>query len=136
MYFAAEVGNFQAAKTPGMGAQQLRNFTKSANALLSTAERVTNDLSQTNFVSALGAMIFGRRLGCVSSNNDSANIHEFVHCVQQIFSESAKMAMVSPKLACALRLPMWRRFENAAGRALDLGELLLDSWSGMVCQLN
>lgn len=87
-----------------------------------------------NYFTALGAMIFGRRLGCVTPAESSADasvqpesIHEFVNCVQQIFAESAKMAMVSPKLASALRLPMWKRFENAAGRALDLGEWLSDS---------
>ncbi|XP_003743235.1 cytochrome P450 315a1, mitochondrial [Galendromus occidentalis] len=84
-------------------------------------------------IESLGAMIFGRRLGCVSTTNDSADIHEFVHCVQQIFSESAKMAMVSPKLASALRLPMWRRFEKAAGRALDLGREYVEENVNQLC---
>lgn len=79
-------------------------------------------------------MIFGRRLGCISTAQHNTeteasvrpeSIHEFVSCVQQIFAESAKMTTVSPKLASVLRLPMWRNFERAAGRALELGELFV-----------
>jgi hypothetical protein len=70
-------------------------------------------------------MIFGRRLGCVAINGDNqtpiSNIHEFVHCVQQIFVESANMQLVPPKLAYKLNLPVWRRFVDAAGKALALG---------------
>ncbi|OQR70920.1 cytochrome P450-like [Tropilaelaps mercedesae] len=84
-------------------------------------------------IESLGAMIFGRRLGCVPTRRagDGAELslradamHEFVNCVQQIFAESAKMAMISPKLASSLRLPMWKRFEKAAERALELGECI------------
>lgn len=71
-------------------------------------------------IESLGAMIFGRRLGCVAKTSDMETIHEFVHCVQQIFSESAKMSMISPRLAYKLNLPVWRRFVKAAGRALEL----------------
>lgn len=79
-------------------------------------------------------MIFGRRLGCVEST-ESANaasavkpesIHEFVSCVQQIFTESANLEITPPEAAEALGLPMWKRFEHAAGRALELGEWLAD----------
>lgn len=71
-------------------------------------------------IESLGAMIFGRRLGCIAHNSSMDNVHEFVHCVQQIFNESAKMSMFSPRLAYRLRLPVWRRFVRAAGRALEL----------------
>lgn len=69
-------------------------------------------------------MIFGRRMGCVSSSEAKSNlpdIHEFVHCVQQIFVHTAKMQVISPKLAYNLKLPTWKRFEEAAGKALQLG---------------
>lgn len=74
-------------------------------------------------------MIFGRRLGCIPSKNNvtpvdsSLSIHEFVDCVQNIFIESANMQLMPPKLAYRLKLPVWRRFEKAAGRALELGKL-------------
>ncbi|XP_064461292.1 cytochrome P450 315a1, mitochondrial-like [Ornithodoros turicata] len=71
-------------------------------------------------IESLGTMIFGRRLGCVAKTSSMESIHEFVHCVQQIFSESAKMSMMSPRLAYKLNLPVWRRFVKAAGRALEL----------------
>ncbi|XP_065309170.1 cytochrome P450 315a1, mitochondrial [Dermacentor albipictus] len=71
-------------------------------------------------IESLGAMIFGRRLGCIAQTSSMDNVHEFVHCVQQIFNESAKMSMFSPRLAYRLRLPVWRRFVRAAGRALEL----------------
>ncbi|KAH6934046.1 hypothetical protein HPB50_019788 [Hyalomma asiaticum] len=71
-------------------------------------------------IESLGAMIFGRRLGCIAHSSSMDNVHEFVHCVQQIFNESAKMSMFSPRLAYRLRLPVWRRFVRAAGRALEL----------------
>ena len=48
-------------------------------------------------------------------------IHEFVHCIQQLFVESSKMTMIPAKLAFKLKLPVWRRFERAAERALSLG---------------
>lgn len=71
-------------------------------------------------------MIFGRRLGCVAIKDDAsaqpiANIHEFVHSVQQIFVESANMQLIPPKLAYRLNLPVWKRFVRAAGQALALG---------------
>ena len=72
-------------------------------------------------------MIFGRRLGCVAIGDNQtnetpfSNIHEFVHCVQQIFVESANMQLIPPKLAHKLNLPVWKRFVNAAGQALTLG---------------
>lgn len=71
-------------------------------------------------------MIFGRRLGCVSSSQDKTNlpdIHEFVNCVQQIFVESANMTLIPPKMAHYLNLPVWKRFENAASKALELASL-------------
>lgn len=94
------------------------NLSQENNGRLDNIERELYNWS----IESLGAMIFGRRLGCVSpqATESSESIHEFVHCVQQIFYESANMAMVSPKLASTLRLPMWRRFEKAAGRALEL----------------
>lgn len=71
---------------------------------------------------ALGTMIFGRRLGCITPQPSSAlpDIHEFVNCVQRIFIESSNMQLIPPKLAHYFRLPVWRRFEDAASKALDL----------------
>ena len=72
-------------------------------------------------------MIFGRRLGCVRENNPSApsqnvgNIHEFVHCMRQLFEESSKMTVIPAKLAYRLNLPVWQRFVKAAETALSLG---------------
>ncbi|KAI1293694.1 Mitochondrial cytochrome P450 -like protein [Halotydeus destructor] len=78
-------------------------------------------------IESLGAMIFGRRLGCLPSGQDGEpsmqsahKMHEFVECVQKIFTESAKLTMIPPKLAKALNLPVWRRFETAASQALEL----------------
>lgn len=71
-------------------------------------------------IESLGAMIFGRRLGCIAQTCTMDNVHEFVYCVQQIFKESANMSMISPRVAYRLGLPVWRRFVNAAGRALEL----------------
>lgn len=71
-------------------------------------------------IESLGTMIFGRRLGCIASSSSMENVHEFVHCVQQIFNESAKMSMMSPRVAYKLGLPVWKRFVKAAGRALEL----------------
>ncbi|KAH8041662.1 hypothetical protein HPB51_017464 [Rhipicephalus microplus] len=86
------------------------------NGILENVERELYNWS----IESLGAMIFGRRLGCIAQSSSMENVHEFVHCVQQIFNESAKMAMFSPRLAYRLRLPVWRRFVRAAGRALEL----------------
>ncbi|KPM05989.1 cytochrome P450-like protein 15 [Sarcoptes scabiei] len=90
---------------------------------------------------ALGTMIFGRRLGCIAniSQNASPNIHEFVHCVQQIFIESANMQLIPAKLANLLRLPMWNRFEIAAGKALDLANQYVEENAKQIdikCQQN
>lgn len=71
-------------------------------------------------IESLGSMIFGRRLGCIAQTSSMDNVHEFVYCVQQIFNESANMSMISPRVAYRLRLPVWRRFVKAAGRALEL----------------
>ncbi|KAH9376664.1 hypothetical protein HPB48_005875 [Haemaphysalis longicornis] len=73
-------------------------------------------------IESLGSMIFGRRLGCIAQTSSMDNVHEFVYCVQQIFNESANMSMISPRVAYRLRLPVWRRFVKAAGRALELGK--------------
>lgn len=81
-------------------------------------------------------MIFGRRLGCVTKDCGPSSprvdtIHEFVHCIQQLFVESAQMTVIPAKLAYSLNLPVWRRFVGAAEKALSLGEILffLDSCS-------
>ncbi|XP_046915997.2 cytochrome P450 315a1, mitochondrial [Dermatophagoides farinae] len=73
-------------------------------------------------IESLGTMIFGRRLGCITPQPSSAlpDIHEFVNCVQRIFIESSNMQLIPPKLAHYFRLPVWRRFEDAASKALDL----------------
>ncbi|XP_013775772.1 cytochrome P450 315a1, mitochondrial-like [Limulus polyphemus] len=77
-------------------------------------------------IDSLGTMIFGRRLGCVTSDSKIGNIHEFVHCVQQIFTESAHMTMIPPRLAYWLKLPVWRRFVQAADRALGLAKAYVE----------
>ncbi|XP_076335674.1 cytochrome P450 315a1, mitochondrial-like [Tachypleus tridentatus] len=77
-------------------------------------------------IDSLGTMIFGRRLGCVTSDSKIGNIHEFVHCVQQIFTESAHMTMIPPRFACWLKLPVWRRFVQAADRALGLAKTYVE----------
>ncbi|GFS58899.1 cytochrome P450 315a1, mitochondrial [Trichonephila inaurata madagascariensis] len=71
-------------------------------------------------IETLGTMVFGRRLGCVMPAESESQLHEFVHQVQQIFKESATMAIIPPKLASTFRLPVWRRFESAADTALDM----------------
>lgn len=80
-------------------------------------------------LSALGTMIFGRRLGCVPELNPSSgseasvrDIHEFVQCMRQLFEESSKMTVIPAKLAYKLNLPVWQRFVNAAETALSLGK--------------
>ena len=78
-------------------------------------------------------MIFGRRLGCVPVRNPTAdlatdasvsNIHEFVHCMRQLFQESSRMTVIPAKLAYRLNLPVWQRFVKAAETALSLGQSL------------
>ncbi|XP_022667995.1 cytochrome P450 315a1, mitochondrial-like isoform X1 [Varroa destructor] len=107
------------------------NISADNNGYLNNLERELYTWS----IESLGAMIFGRRLGCISTAQHNTeteasvrpeSIHEFVSCVQQIFAESAKMTTVSPKLASVLRLPMWRNFERAAGRALELARQLVE----------
>ncbi|GFV51451.1 cytochrome P450 315a1, mitochondrial [Trichonephila clavipes] len=71
-------------------------------------------------IETLGTMVFGRRLGCVMPAESESQLHEFVHQVQQIFKESATMAIIPPKLASTFRLPVWRRFESAADTALEM----------------
>ncbi|XP_054155253.1 cytochrome P450 315a1, mitochondrial-like [Oppia nitens] len=101
------------------------NGQSSDNALVTKLEKELYNWS----IESLGTMIFGRRLGCIPMPNTGAsddtqkpmtNIHEFVHCVQQIFVESANMQLIPPKLAFKLNLPVWRRFVDAAGKALNL----------------
>ncbi|OTF83333.1 cytochrome P450-like protein [Euroglyphus maynei] len=79
-------------------------------------------------IESLGTMIFGRRLGCITPQPSSAlpDIHEFVNCVQRIFIESSNMQLIPPKLANYFRLPVWRRFEQAASQALDLAFQYVD----------
>ena len=74
---------------------------------------------------ALGTTIFNRRLGCFDSQNNEKfpGIQEFVDCVQQIFAESATLQLVPPKLAYSLKLPVWKRFETAAQKSLDFGNI-------------
>lgn len=87
--------------------------------------------------SALGAMIFGSRLGCVSLEQSYMDrIHEFVHCIQQLFVESSKMTMIPAQLAFKLKLPVWRRFEKAADRALSLGNYFFTIDDKKLCQLS
>ncbi|RWS16315.1 cytochrome P450 315a1-like protein [Dinothrombium tinctorium] len=75
-------------------------------------------------IESLGAMIFGRRLGCIPSahvlSSEFERLHEFVACVQQIFVESAKMTLIPAKYAYKFNLPMWKRFERAANGAITL----------------
>lgn len=66
--------------------------------------------------------MFGRRLGCVALPGQTSEMEKFVHYVQKIFGESAKMSLFSPELAAKLRLPVWRRFEEAADKALKIGK--------------
>lgn len=114
-----------------------------------SSSATTNQLYFFSLIStALGTMIFGRRLGCVSSSQDKTNlpdIHEFVHCVQQIFVQSANMTLIPPKMAHYLNLPVWKRFEEAASKALQLASLYVtenarqsdtfDSSKGIIRQL-
>ena len=74
-------------------------------------------------------MIFGRRLGCVASQatlssgqESRSTIHEFVHCMRQLFEESSRMTVIPAKLAYKLNLPVWQRFMKAAETALSLGK--------------
>ncbi|KFM70608.1 Cytochrome P450 315a1, mitochondrial, partial [Stegodyphus mimosarum] len=71
-------------------------------------------------IETLGTMVFGRRLGCVLPPQYKNQMHEFVYYVQQIFTESAKLSVIPPKLASTLKLPVWRRFVNAADHALQM----------------
>ncbi|GFS55686.1 cytochrome P450 315a1, mitochondrial [Nephila pilipes] len=71
-------------------------------------------------IETLGTMVFGRRLGCVMPAESESQLHEFVYQVQQIFKESATMAIVPPRFASTFKLPVWRRFESAADTALDM----------------
>lgn len=48
------------------------------------------------------------------------NVQEFVEAVRQIFVESARMQVIPPKLAQTWNLPVWRRFQAAADKALHL----------------
>lgn len=112
-----------------------------------SVSNLTNQVIIVYLFTALGTMIFGRRLGCVSSSQDKTNlpdIHEFVHCVQQIFVQSANMTLIPPKVAHYLNLPVWKRFEEAASKALDLASLYVtenarqsnfDSGNGIIRQL-
>ncbi|XP_022243138.1 cytochrome P450 315a1, mitochondrial-like [Limulus polyphemus] len=77
-------------------------------------------------IDSLGTMIFGQRLGCVTSDSKIENIYEFVQCVQQIFTESAHMTVIPPRLAYVLKLPVWKRFVKAADRALHLAKTYVD----------
>lgn len=86
-------------------------------------------LTPSSLFPALGTMIFGRRLGCVpnqatlSSGQESrSTIHEFVHCMRQLFEESSRMTVIPAKLAYKLNLPVWQRFMKAAETALSLGK--------------
>lgn len=71
-------------------------------------------------IETLGTIVFGRRLGCVAQPGHSSEMEKFVYYVQKIFGESAKMSLFSPKLAAKLRLPVWKRFEEAADNALTI----------------
>lgn len=79
-------------------------------------------------IECLGHFIFGRRMGCVSldTNNQNDEIYTFVQCVQQIFTESARMTTIPPRLAYALNLPVWRRFSDAVGSALTIARSLVE----------
>uniref|UniRef100_T1JAE9 Cytochrome P450 n=1 Tax=Strigamia maritima TaxID=126957 RepID=T1JAE9_STRMM len=72
----------------------------------------------------LGDFIFGRRMGCVSSEVNSSSvddeIHTFVQSVQQIFIESAEMTTLPPRLAYYLNLNVWKRFQSAVTSALTI----------------
>ncbi|KAG8200196.1 hypothetical protein JTE90_024978 [Oedothorax gibbosus] len=90
---------------------------------LSESDGLVPDLENELYnwsIETLGQMVFGRRLGCVMPAEYESQMHEFVYQVQQIFKESATMAIVPPTLASSLRLPVWRRFERAADRALEM----------------
>lgn len=75
-------------------------------------------------MTALGTMIFGRRLGCVVKEGTSKaeTIHEFVQCIRQLFVESSKMIVLPARVAASLESPVWKRFCAAAERALTLGK--------------
>lgn len=62
-------------------------------------------------------------MGCVSANSPQ-RMHqndEFVDCIRKIFIESTKLQVISPSLAHRLNLPVWKRFEQAASKSLELG---------------
>ena len=79
-------------------------------------------------------MIFGRRLGYVSFENDKkTGKKKEVDYVQQLFVESANMTLIPPNLAYRLNLPVWKRFVRAADGALNLGERTKADY---ICSLN
>ncbi|XP_015909978.1 cytochrome P450 10 [Parasteatoda tepidariorum] len=84
---------------------------------------------------SLGSMLFGRRLGCVTPAAETSNMHEFVHHVQQIFTESANMSLISPKLASKWNLPVWRRFVNAADQAIAMSRFYVEERISEIEQL-
>lgn len=90
------------------------------------SELLVNDLEKQLYnlsIEAIGSMMFGRRMGCISRGGDQTqhvDVQEFVKCVQQIFVQTCDMQLIPPKLAYALRLPIWKRFEYAVDRSLEL----------------
>ncbi|KAG1701333.1 Cytochrome P450 315a1, mitochondrial [Nymphon striatum] len=81
-------------------------------------------------IESLGSMIFGRRMGCYANSSSDDNsfqmrpeeMEKFVHDVQQIFVESAAMSVFPPRLAKKYNLPMWTRFVEAVGSALEVAK--------------
>ncbi|KAF8787483.1 cytochrome P450 315a1, mitochondrial-like [Argiope bruennichi] len=77
-------------------------------------------------VETVGTAVMGRRMGFVSPPGTENKMQEFVHQVQQIFKESAKLAVVSADFASKFRLPVWKRFEKAADAALEMARSFVE----------
>ncbi|XP_071529691.1 LOW QUALITY PROTEIN: cytochrome P450 315a1, mitochondrial [Panulirus ornatus] len=88
-------------------------------------------------IESLGVMVFGSRLGFLNHNSggprDSpsssrqAEMEKFIGAIHGIFKETCAMGTFPPRLARALRFPVWIRFADSVDRALAAGkQLVLD----------
>lgn len=77
---------------------------------------------------ALGVMILGDRLGLLRDAPRDAEeqqrcerMAQFVDAIHDVFKETTALGIFPPKLAKALRLPVWRRIVSSHDEALASG---------------
>lgn len=76
-------------------------------------------------VEATSVVLFGRRIGCLGSednNAQSSKAEQLVDAITRMFKETSKFQILPANIAYKLNLQSWKRFKDASTEMLDLAQ--------------